>query len=41
MKLMRASDSDEMRRFLDDVRKFGITQLREGVSLEDWEKGVR
>jgi hypothetical protein len=24
---------------MSDVRKFGITQLREGRSLEDWEKG--
>lgn len=28
----------EFERFMSDVRKFGITQLREGQSLEAWEK---
>jgi hypothetical protein len=33
----RTGLADELRRFMADVRRFGITQLREGQSLDEWE----
>lgn len=40
VKIMQNPTADkEFQSFMSDVRKFGITQLREGRSLEDWEKG--
>lgn len=39
VKLMqKPAVNDEFRSFMNDVRKFGITQLREGQPIEQWEK---
>jgi hypothetical protein len=37
----RTGLADELRRFMADVRRFGITQLREGQPLDGWEAARR